>query len=163
MCLAGAVVAFWSLKQEVAGWQVQAFYCNDKYFCHWIQWKHLAKTQISWTFSKRTYSENGISSWSSKLDKSKHDGPNNQLCFKFSKNRALLETINLICKFGHCWLWNVINCFSVAWTFVLCSGICTLSSRSNFCTCSSHIAPRFKYASYRTRKKDKELWECILV
>ena len=32
MCLAGAVVAFWSLTQEEAGWQVWAFYCNDKYF-----------------------------------------------------------------------------------------------------------------------------------
>ena len=32
MCLAGAVVAGWSLKQEVAGWQgFEPFYCNDKY------------------------------------------------------------------------------------------------------------------------------------
>ena len=37
MCLAGTVVASWSLTQEVVGWQVQALYCNDKYFYHRIQ------------------------------------------------------------------------------------------------------------------------------
>ena len=30
------------------GW-FKPFYCNDKYFCHWIQWKHLGKTQVSET------------------------------------------------------------------------------------------------------------------
>ena len=29
MCLAGAVVASWSLTQEVAGWQFEPFYCNE--------------------------------------------------------------------------------------------------------------------------------------
>ena len=33
MCLAGSVVASWSLTQEVAGWQrFEPFYYNDKYF-----------------------------------------------------------------------------------------------------------------------------------
>ena len=43
VCLSGAAVASWSLRQEVAGSS------NDKYFGHWIrkiQWKHLGKTQI---------------------------------------------------------------------------------------------------------------------
>ena len=31
MCLAGAVVALWSLTEEVAG-STEPFYCNDKYF-----------------------------------------------------------------------------------------------------------------------------------
>ena len=35
MCLAGAVVLYWSLTQEVAGFE--PFYCNDKYFCPWIR------------------------------------------------------------------------------------------------------------------------------
>ena len=42
MCLAGAVVASWSLTQEDG--RFKPFYCNDKYFCHW---KLLEKTQIS--------------------------------------------------------------------------------------------------------------------
>ena len=50
MCLAGAVVACWPLAQEVAGWQgFECFYWMT-YFCHqihWIQWKHLGKTQIA--------------------------------------------------------------------------------------------------------------------
>ena len=46
MSLAGAVVASWSLTQEVAGGRFEPFYCNDKYFCEWIKWKHLGKTQI---------------------------------------------------------------------------------------------------------------------
>ena len=45
ICLAGTVVAAWSLTQEVAWWRVRAFYCDDKSFCHWIQWKYLGKTQ----------------------------------------------------------------------------------------------------------------------
>ena len=52
MCLAGAVVASWSLTQEVAGWQVWAFYCNDKYFCHRIQQKHLGK--LIWNRGQKT-------------------------------------------------------------------------------------------------------------
>ena len=43
MCLAGAVVASWSLTEEVAG----SSPVNDKYFLSricWIQWKHLRKT-----------------------------------------------------------------------------------------------------------------------
>ena len=31
----------------VSNWRdgrFEPFYCNDKYFCHWIQWKHLQKT-----------------------------------------------------------------------------------------------------------------------
>ena len=33
MCLAGAVVASWSLTQEVGlGGRFKPFYCNDKYF-----------------------------------------------------------------------------------------------------------------------------------
>ena len=43
MCLAGTVVAAWSLTQELAGLSL----VNDKYFfinTHWIQWKHLGKT-----------------------------------------------------------------------------------------------------------------------
>ena len=47
MCLAITVVASWSLTQEVAGWQVQAHLQIYKYFCHWIQWKHLGKTQMT--------------------------------------------------------------------------------------------------------------------
>ena len=31
MCVAGAVVASWSLTQEVAGGRFEPFYCNDKY------------------------------------------------------------------------------------------------------------------------------------
>ena len=46
MCLAGAVGASWSFTQKVAGDIFDPFYCKDKYFCHWIQWKHLRKTQI---------------------------------------------------------------------------------------------------------------------
>ena len=33
MCLAGAVVASWSLTEEVAGF----IYCNDKYFIEFTQ------------------------------------------------------------------------------------------------------------------------------
>ena len=33
MCLAGTVVASWSLTEEVAEWQgLEPFQCNDKYF-----------------------------------------------------------------------------------------------------------------------------------
>ena len=32
MCFADALVAFWSLKQEMAG--SSPFYYDDKYFCH---------------------------------------------------------------------------------------------------------------------------------
>ena len=33
MCQVGAVVACWSLKQEVAGWQgFEPFYCNQIFF-----------------------------------------------------------------------------------------------------------------------------------
>ena len=39
MCCVGAVVACWSLTQEVAGWQgFESFYWMT-YFCHWIQWQ----------------------------------------------------------------------------------------------------------------------------
>ena len=31
MCLVSAVVASWSLTQEVTEWQVQALYCNAKF------------------------------------------------------------------------------------------------------------------------------------
>ena len=48
MCLAGAVVASWPLTQEVARWS--PFYCNDKYFCHWIQGKYLRKNQMLYLF-----------------------------------------------------------------------------------------------------------------
>ena len=43
MCLTGAVVACWSLTQAMAGWQVRAFYCNEKYFRNE---KHLRTTQM---------------------------------------------------------------------------------------------------------------------
>ena len=29
------------LVSYTSGGRFQPFYCNDKYFCHWIQWKHL--------------------------------------------------------------------------------------------------------------------------
>ena len=47
MCLAGSVVASWAVTW---GGGFEPFYCEDKYFSHWIQqihWKHLGKTQIS--------------------------------------------------------------------------------------------------------------------
>ena len=50
MCLAGTVVASWSLTQEVAGQQVRAHLLKWQIFCHWIQqiqWKHLGKTQLN--------------------------------------------------------------------------------------------------------------------
>ena len=28
----------------------EPFYCNDKYFCHWIQWKQLGKTHVGFMF-----------------------------------------------------------------------------------------------------------------
>ena len=37
------------LVSYTRGGRFEPFYCNDKYFCHWIrwiQWKHLGKTQI---------------------------------------------------------------------------------------------------------------------
>ena len=49
MCLAGTVVASWSFTQSWLGGRFELFNCNDKYFCHWIQWilwKHLGKTQL---------------------------------------------------------------------------------------------------------------------
>ena len=49
ICLAIAVIASWSLEQEVA----DSSPFTDKYFCHWIQWKHLAKTRISLTYCVR--------------------------------------------------------------------------------------------------------------
>ena len=50
MCLTGTVVASWSLTQEVAGWQFESFYCNDKYFFSLNSAnsvKHLGKTPLS--------------------------------------------------------------------------------------------------------------------
>ena len=47
MCCAGAVVACWSLTQEVAGVRILLLYCH--FFCHWIQrihWKHLGKNPL---------------------------------------------------------------------------------------------------------------------
>ena len=44
MCLAGTVVASWSLTQEVAS--SSPFTVMTNIFCHWIQWKHLGKTQL---------------------------------------------------------------------------------------------------------------------
>ena len=43
MCLAGALVASWSLTQEVTGSNI----LMTKIFIHWIQWKHLGKTQLT--------------------------------------------------------------------------------------------------------------------
>ena len=62
LCLAGAVIASWSLIQEVAG--SKPFYCNGEYFCpwiQWIQWKHLGKTQIINLFSLSYHSVSGCS------------------------------------------------------------------------------------------------------
>ena len=42
MCLAGAVVTSWSFAPEGAG----SSPLNDKYFWHWIQWKHLEQECI---------------------------------------------------------------------------------------------------------------------
>ena len=51
-CLSGAVVAFWSLTQEVAGPAL----LMTNIFCHWILWKHLRKNPLSqdWTASLPT-------------------------------------------------------------------------------------------------------------
>ena len=43
----GGILASYTRDGWVAGWS--PFYCNDKYFCHWIQrihWKHVRKTQL---------------------------------------------------------------------------------------------------------------------
>ena len=56
MCLTGAVIAYWSLTWEVAGWSP----FNDKYFCHWIrwiQWKDLGKTLLTGMFSRQHWSQ----------------------------------------------------------------------------------------------------------
>ena len=45
MCLAGAVIASWSFRQEVAGSSL----LMTNIFCHWIRWmkwKHLGKTPM---------------------------------------------------------------------------------------------------------------------
>ena len=34
------------LVSNARGSKFEPFYCNDEYFCCWIQWKHLGKTQI---------------------------------------------------------------------------------------------------------------------
>ena len=54
MCLAGSVVASWSLTLEVARLQVWTLYCIDKYFCHWIQWKHLGKASVVCWIPRKT-------------------------------------------------------------------------------------------------------------
>ena len=44
MCLAGDGLLH---KRWLLAGRFEPFYCNDKYFCHWIQriqWKHLGKT-----------------------------------------------------------------------------------------------------------------------
>ena len=43
MCLTGAVVATWSLTQEVVGFIVMTNIFS--YWIQWIQWKYLEKTQ----------------------------------------------------------------------------------------------------------------------
>ena len=51
-CYGGILVSY------IRGSRFETFYCNDKYFCHWIQriqWKHLEKTQISIISSCSTY------------------------------------------------------------------------------------------------------------
>ena len=53
MCLTGAVVASWSLTQEVAG--SSPFYCSDKYFV------------TEFTFSKNSISRLYITKWLSHL------------------------------------------------------------------------------------------------
>ena len=32
------------LVSYMRGGRFEPFYCNDEYFCHWIQWQHLGKT-----------------------------------------------------------------------------------------------------------------------
>ena len=41
MCRAGAVVASLSLTEKVV--VSNPFSCDDKYFCHWVQWKHFGE------------------------------------------------------------------------------------------------------------------------
>ena len=41
------------MVSKARGGRFEPFYCNDKYFCHWIQriqWKYLGKTQL-WRWS----------------------------------------------------------------------------------------------------------------
>ena len=62
LCLPCAVVASWSLTQEVAG----SSPFNDKYFCYWIcwiQWKHLGKTPLSTLCNYETKISNEVNSW----------------------------------------------------------------------------------------------------
>ena len=52
MCLAGTVVACWSLTQEVAGWQVRVLlmsYIFVTEFAEFIE-KHLGKTPLVYVF-----------------------------------------------------------------------------------------------------------------
>ena len=65
MCLTGAVVASWTLTQEVAG--PNPFYCNDKYFILLlnstkIQWKHLGENSsiTEWFAMKTTVFQNDL-------------------------------------------------------------------------------------------------------
>ena len=51
LCLAGSVVASWSLVQRDGNFE--PFYCYDRYFCQWIQWKHLGKTQLGFVYMNR--------------------------------------------------------------------------------------------------------------
>ena len=46
------ICVFWhcgnALVSNTRGCKFEFFYLSDKYFCHWIQWKHFGKTELRW-------------------------------------------------------------------------------------------------------------------
>ena len=52
MCLAGTVVACWSLTQEVAGWQVRVLLMSYIFITEFAEFseKHLGKTPLVYVF-----------------------------------------------------------------------------------------------------------------